>query len=73
MSSNVADETTRADVTIENHGSICLLRPNHSQVAAWFKETAPEDAQFWGDSLVVEPRYVDGVIEALANEGFSCE
>lgn len=55
---------------VENHGSIVLVRPETEGEHEWLEQTAPEDAQWWGDALVVEPRYVAGVLEAARNDGF---
>lgn len=54
---------------VENHGSICLIRPLSSRAAKWLRETAPEEAQFLGKALAVEPRYVYSVTEAIDAAG----
>jgi hypothetical protein len=54
---------------IENHGSIVLVRPLSRDGAQWLQDTAPEDAQFFGDALCVEPRYIVGVCEAIIEVG----
>jgi hypothetical protein len=58
-----------AQAQLENHGSIWLLRPLDGAAREWLNETAPSDAQFFGDALVIEPRYVPGVIEAFTSAG----
>ena len=57
------------DIRIEHHGSTVLLQPQNSRAADWLTATAPEDAQFFGYALAVEPRYVDGVVEAATEAG----
>jgi hypothetical protein len=53
---------------VEDHGSICLITPVGREAVDWLEATAPEDAQWWaGRSLVVEPRYVQGVLDAWEN------
>jgi len=52
--------------TYENHGSIYLVRPLDKAAAQWLKDTAPSDAQFFGKALVVEPRYLENVLNAIA-------
>ena len=54
---------------LENHGSIFLIRPLNDAANQWLRETAPEDAQFFGDAMVVEPRYVREVIGAIEADG----
>ena len=50
---------------VDNHGSVCLITPVGREAVDWLEQTAPEDAQWWGRrSLVVEPRYVAGVLAA---------
>lgn len=57
------------DLTPENHGTICLIRPENEVGRRWLRDTAPEGAFFAGDALVVEPRYVFGVLDAAYNDG----
>lgn len=54
---------------LENHGSIILMRPLDAAARAWLQQTAPEDAQFMGDALAIEPRYVEGVLAAFREAG----
>lgn len=42
----------------ENHGSIVLARPLNRRSRAWVRRTAPDNAQFFGEALAIEPRYV---------------
>lgn len=59
------------DFQIESHGSISLVRPLNKAAAQWLVDTCPEDAQFMGNAMVVEPRYVFGVIDAIDAHGLS--
>lgn len=54
--------------SIENHGSIVLVRPLSADVEAWLEEHT--DGQWFGRALVVEPRYVENLVEGLLAEGF---
>lgn len=54
---------------IINGGSVCLFQPLDAEAKRWVADTAPSDAQFLGSSMAVEPRYVDGVIDAFEAEG----
>ncbi len=62
------------DFTLSYHGSIALLAPLTPEAQALLASDAmPDDAMFWGDALVVELRYVDGLIEALFEDGYTTE
>jgi len=55
---------------IENHGTIVLVRPLTPDVKTWLEENVEEAAMWYGGALVVEPRYVEALIEGLIEEGF---
>lgn len=54
---------------IENHGSIVLIRPHTADCADWLRENTASDAQWFGGALVVEPRYVEPIVDGLIAEG----
>jgi hypothetical protein len=59
-----------------NHGSIVLVRPDRSDreaFAGWCSEYLDPEAQFFGNALVVEPRYAANIVEALVGAGFEVE
>ena len=58
-----------ADVKIENHGSLVLLRPLTEAASDWLDENISEDAQHFGGAVVVEPRYVEAIVEGMQNDG----
>jgi hypothetical protein len=58
---------------VEDHGSIVLIRPLTSDVERWFEEHVPDDAQWFGSALVVEPRYVGPIVTALIDEGYAAQ
>lgn len=51
-------------VAIGHYGSIVLIRPLSPKVANWLEEHT--DGTWWGGALVVEPRYADDLLDALA-------
>ena len=61
------------DFRFEDHGSVALIVPLNDDARAELAIIEPEDAQHWGDALVVEPRYVGGIVEVLDGDGFSVE
>lgn len=65
--------TRLPDLRFENHGTVGLVRPL-SQLGQHFLDTThPEDAQFLGQAMAVEPRYVAGVIDAAVEAGLKME
>ena len=57
------------DVKIENHGSLVLIRPLTEAASDWLDENISEDAQHFGGAVVVEPRYVEAIVEGMQNDG----
>jgi len=57
------------DVFIENHGSLVLLRPASDLARGWIEDNVNDEAQFFGGALVVEPRYVENVVEGMLADG----
>lgn len=55
-----------ATIRVENHGSICLLRATSREQKAQLENITPSDAQWFGGALVVEPRYVQNLLDAIA-------
>ena len=62
----------QADFLFQNHGSVCLLQPLTPAGEQWFGENLPVDnpeTQFFGSSIVIEPRYVAAILEGIRNDG----
>jgi len=57
------------DISIENHGSIFLFRINSPAAQAWISENVQDDAQFFGDALVVEWRYAQNLAAGMQADG----
>jgi hypothetical protein len=53
----------------ENHSSIFLLRPLSESAKIWVEENLPADAQWFGDAVVVEHRYIWAILEGIENDG----
>jgi hypothetical protein len=59
------------DFKFINAGSLYLLAPQTQAARRHLqRHTGPEN-QWWGGNLVVEPRYVRGLVEQLRDEGWS--
>jgi len=68
----VSPTVSDPDFTLENHGSLFLLRPLNSSAKEWMQEHLPVDnpeTQFWGDAIVVEPRYVAPIVDGIVGDG----
>ena len=63
---------TELDFKLENHCSLFLLRPLNSAAKDWMGEHLPMDnpeTQFWGDAIVIEPRYVAPIVDGIIGDG----
>jgi len=64
------------DFKFINEGSIMLVQPMNDSAADWLEEESREafnagiNWQFFGRSLVIEPRYMDHMLIYLDNEGW---
>jgi hypothetical protein len=54
-------------LVIEDHGTICLLRPRSKDIARRLRNLVGEQVIWFGGALACEPRYVSDVVDALAN------
>lgn len=59
----------RNDVIVWNAGSLTLVRPVTQRAEEWVKEHVQGDAQWYGDTLVVEPRYVEQLVNGMKADG----
>ncbi len=60
------------DVLVADHGSILILHALTAAAKDWVDHNLPEDAQRWGsDGVVVEPRYVDTILDGMQADGLS--
>lgn len=60
--------SSSADVRVDNHGSVVLLTPLTDAAEQWMVENIP-DAQHWVNARVVEPRYVETVLDGMITDG----
>ena len=58
-----------ADVNVENHGTIFLLRPLNGNARCWCEEHLPEDAPMFGNAYAVEHRYIADIVAGIQNDG----
>jgi hypothetical protein len=57
------------DIRVEYHGSLWLVRPLTKAATAWLQENVAGDAQYFGNALAVEPRYIDDLVEGISGSG----
>jgi hypothetical protein len=63
---------TVPDFALANHGSLFLLRPLNASAKTWMNEHLPmdsEETQFWGEAIVIEPRYVSPIVDGIIADG----
>ena len=59
------------DFVLTDHGSIAVLRPVTDEAREWVDENLPDDAQWFGRGVVIEPRYVGDIVEGILNDGLT--
>lgn len=59
------------DISINNQGSIVLLHPNSEAAVAFFRDNVDASGQRWHGAYVVEPRYVQDILDGAEEEGLS--
>lgn len=57
------------DVRITNHGSLYLLNPQTDAARDWLSNNVSDDANWFGDMLPVEPRYMPDLLAGMRGNG----
>jgi len=57
------------DFLVVNHGSLVMLTPLTQAAKDWCEEHLPEDRQYFGRGVVVEPRYIGDIVDGIVNDG----
>ena len=70
-SGNSPTRREQPDFSVENHFTIFLLRPLTPAAESWIDEHIPEDAQHFGNAVVVEHRYISDIVEGICNDGLA--
>jgi hypothetical protein len=63
-------------IDVELHGgggSVALLTPRSDAGRQWVADNLPSDAPRWGDSVIVEARYVAPIIDGMLGDGLAVE
>jgi len=66
-------ENIAVDALVENHGSIFLVRPVSSAAQNWLDENVSDDAQYFGNALAVEHRYISDLVEGMKLDGLAVQ
>lgn len=59
------------DFTVRDEFSIFLLTPVSADAREWVEANLGDEITTWGDSVVVEHRYIQAIIDGLTSEGYS--
>ncbi len=60
-----------ADFEVMGGGTVYLVAPLNQDAKNFLESVAPDEAQFLGNNLAVEHRYISGFVEQLRNDGWS--
>jgi hypothetical protein len=60
---------SKPDFRCENHGSVFLLIPITQSALTWIEENLPSDAQWFGNGVAVEHRFIWAILEGIQNDG----
>jgi hypothetical protein len=66
-----APQARTADYRCECHGSLWLVYPLNAGAHQHLVEHVGSEAQWFGDALVVESRYINELIAGLKDAGFT--
>jgi len=59
------------DIAVQDEGSVVLFHPNTPAAREWLDEHVQEDAQWFGNALVVEHRYADELVRGITGDGLT--
>lgn len=59
----------RADIHVENHGSLFLLHMETNAAREWIADNVSSEYQVWCGAIVVEPRYVQDIVAGAREAG----
>jgi hypothetical protein len=61
------------DFRCENHGSLFLLFPFSQSAQSWVEEHLPTHAQWFGNAVVIEHRYIWAILDAIQKDGLAVQ
>lgn len=69
MAKRTKRDKLEQDISIENHGSIVLVRALTPEAKQWLADSVQEEATWWAGALVVEPRYLGNLVDGMIDSG----
>lgn len=57
------------DIKVTNHGSLFMVAALTEVAHDWLRVMLQPDAQWLGNSVAVEPRYIEGLVEGMRGDG----
>jgi len=73
QSSGTSPTQIGPDFRCENHGSVFLLTPVTQSAQSWIEENLPSGAQWFGNGVAVEHRYIWAILEGIQNDGLAVQ
>jgi hypothetical protein len=61
------------DLSIQDEGSIYLLRPHSDAGKEWIAEHIPDTAIWFGGAVVIEHRFIGDIAQGAVNDGLEVE
>lgn len=68
-----ARQDVRPDFLYKDEGTLFLLTPKTAEASEWIEENIPDDAQWFANALVVEHRYIQGILSGIGQDGLTYE
>ena len=63
-----------ADFQLEDHGTVCLIRPLNGPATDWLDEHVESEGWQWmGDALACEPRMLPTIADGMEADGFTVQ
>jgi len=59
----------KADVAVTGGGTVYLVDGLTAKGKTWIAENLPQNAQYWGESMVVEHHYIDDIVQGMMADG----
>jgi hypothetical protein len=67
----LAQSMPASDYTVENKGTLLLLRSSNPRAYDWLVNHTDPEAHWFGRALVVEHGYIEDFVDRLRSDGFT--
>ena len=61
------------DLTVENHGSIFILRPETDAGTNWCNDHLPDDCPMLGMQYCIEHNFIGDIVQGAINDGLAVQ